>query len=103
MRWDSVSDRVSISWAEVFAAIGAELKAPNSVIFYACAELRPKRSYSKRLVCISSWRACTATTTCYESTSVAHAPEAGRWNSRRAPGVDCCQLGTSGPPDLWSL
>ena len=43
MRWDSVSDRVSISWAEVFAAIGAELKAPNSVIFYACAELRPKR------------------------------------------------------------
>ena len=40
MRWDSVSDRVSISWAEVFAAIGAELKAPNSVVFYACAELR---------------------------------------------------------------
>jgi len=35
MRWDSVSDRVSISCAEVFAAIGAELKAPNSVVFYA--------------------------------------------------------------------
>ena len=43
IRWGSVSDRVSISWAEVFAALGAELKAPSSVVFYACAELRSKR------------------------------------------------------------
>ena len=62
IRWGSVSDRVSISWAEIFAALGAEFKAPSSVVFYACAELRSKRLYSKRLVCISSWRACTATT-----------------------------------------
>ena len=51
MRSDSASDRVSTSWAEVFAAIGAEWKTPNSAVFYACAELR-----SKRLVCISSAR-----------------------------------------------
>ena len=43
IRWGSVSDRVSISWAKVFAALGAELKAPSSVVFYACAELRSKR------------------------------------------------------------
>ena len=62
IRWGSVSDRVSISWAEVFAALGAELKAPSSVVFYACAELRSKRLTRSVLYVSAPWRACTATT-----------------------------------------
>ncbi|MFA5900257.1 MAG: molybdopterin-dependent oxidoreductase, partial [Hyphomicrobium sp.] len=53
MRWDADSDKyVPVSWAEAFAAIGAELKTldPKSVVFYASGRASLEATYMYQLM-----------------------------------------------------